>query len=77
MRLRSQVGHGEVKTYAKRKAARPAKAATITEDWMLEPPLMKLDGVEVAEVVTLLATEELATTTLALGVEYGVTVMVE
>jgi len=51
---------------------------------MLEPPLMKLDGVEVAEVVTLLAGEELATTvtlalamTLALAVEMGVTVMVE
>jgi hypothetical protein len=45
-------------TYAKRRAARPATAATTTEPWTLDAPLRYWDGVAVAAGVLWLVSEE-------------------
>jgi len=41
-------------TYAKRKAARPAKAATATEPWTFEAAPVKADGFALVVAVVLL-----------------------
>jgi hypothetical protein len=47
-------------TYAKRRAARPATAATIAEPWTLDAPLRYWVGVAVAAGVLRLVSDELA-----------------
>jgi len=64
-------------TYAKRKAARPAKAATIMEPWTLEAAPVNWVGVAVAAgAVTLWAYEMVPVDDGAALEEVGVTVMV-
>jgi len=49
-------------TYAKRKAARPAKAATATEPWTLDAAPVKADGLALVVAVVLLLYEMIVPT---------------